>query len=224
MVILRIFLVLVIILTALVNGEASDNALPFLESSPLREISAQEVMANANNSLTVYDRVIINGDLFLNNNQYNPLRITNSVFKDNVSCKGVTFYGDVNFENTIFQKNAIFNETKFLTAANFNATRFQGEATFNMSRFPDSGTFDFAYFNRVANFESVWFDKFATFYNATFMEGAQFSFSEFNGAYANFESVRCIGDVYFYGSQFNTYCTFANARLEKNADFHATKF
>jgi len=223
-VILRIFLVLVIILAALVNGAASDNALHFLESFPLREISAEEVMTNANNSLTVYDRVIINGDLFLNNNQYNPLRITNSVFKDNVSCKGVTFYGDVNFENTTFQKNAIFNETKFLTAANFNATRFQGEATFNMSRFPDSGTFDFAYFKRVANFESVWFDKFATFYNATFMEAAQFSFSEFNGAYANFESVRCMGDVYFYGSQFNTYCTFANARLEKNADFHATKY
>jgi hypothetical protein len=215
---------LVIILTAVADGAASGNALPFLESISLREISAQEVMASANNSLTVYDRVIITGDLFLNKNQYNPLRITNSVFKDNVSCKGVTFYGDVNFENTTFQKNAIFNETKFLTAANFNATRFLGEATFNMSRFPDSGTFDFTYFNRVANFESVWFDKFATFYNATFMGDAQFSFSEFNGAYANFESVRCIGDVYFYGSQFNTYCTFANARLEKNADFHATKY
>ncbi|MCX6680543.1 MAG: pentapeptide repeat-containing protein [Methanothrix sp.] len=93
-----------------------------------------------------------------------------------------------------------------------------------MSRFPDSGTFDFTCFNRVANFESVWFDKFATFYNATFRGDAQFSFSEFNGAYANFESARCIGDVYFYGSQFNTYCTFANARLEKNADFHATKY
>jgi hypothetical protein len=222
--ILRICLMLAIILMALVNVAASDNALPLSESSQLKEISSQEVMENANNGLTVYDRVIIKGDLVLNRDQENPIRITNSVFSDNVSCKGVTFYGDVNFENTTFQRNAIFNETKFLTAANFNATRFLGEASFNMSRFPDSGTFDFAYFHRVANFESVWFDKFATFYNATFMGDAQFSFSEFNGAYANFESICCIGGVYFYGSQFNSYCTFANARLEGNADFHGTKF
>ena len=79
-------------------------------------------------------------------------------------------------------------------------------------------------FNNAADFESVWFDKFATFYNASFMSDAQFAFSLFNGAYANFESVNCVGDVYFYGSQFNTYATFSNARLEKNADFHATKY
>ncbi|MHB8119033.1 MAG: pentapeptide repeat-containing protein [Methanothrix sp.] len=215
---------LVIILTAVANGAASDNSLPFSESFPLKEISAQEVMANANNSLTVYDRVIIKGDLFLNKYQYNPLKITNSVFRDNVSCKGVTFYEDVDFENTTFQRNAIFNETKFVTTANFNATHFLGEASFNMSRFSDGGNFDFAYFNSEADFESVWFDKFATFYNAIFMGDVQFAFSVFNGAYANFESAQCIGDVYFYGSQFNSYCTFSNARLEKNADFHATKY
>ena len=161
---------LAIILIALANGAVSDNALPLSESFPLREISAQEVMANANNSLVVYDRVIIKGDLFLDKDQEHPVRITNSVFRDNVSCKGITFYGDVDFENTTFQRNAIFNETKFMTAANFNATRFLGEASFNMSRFPDGGNFDFAYFNGVADFESAWFDKFATFYNATFMK------------------------------------------------------
>lgn len=222
--ILKICLMLVIILSLVANGAVSDSASLLSKSFQLKEISAQEVMANANNSLCVYDHVIIKGDLFLNGDHENPIRITNSVFEDNVSCKGVTFYGDVNFENTTFQKNAIFNETKFLTAAGFNATRFLGEATFNMSRFPDSGNFDFATFYSVADFESVWFDKFATFYNAIFMGDAQFSFSEFNGAYANFESTRFIGDVYFYGSQFNSYCTFADARLEKNADFHATKY
>ena len=222
--ILKTCLMLAIILIAVTSGAASDNSLPFSESFPQREISSQEVMANANNSLTVYDHVIIKGDLFLNSDQKSPIRITNSIFRDNVICKGVTFYGDVNFENTTFQRNAIFNETKFLTAANFNATRFLGEANFNMSRFPDSGNFDFAYFNSVADFESAWFDKFATFYNATFMKDAQFAFSEFNGAYANFESTRCIGNAYFYGSQFNSYCTFSDARLEKNADFHATKY
>ena len=134
------------------------------------------------------------------------------------------FYGDVDFENTTFQRNAIFNETKFMSAANFNATHFLGEACFNMSRFEDGGNFDFAKFNNAADFESVWFDKFATFYNASFMSDAQFAFSLFNGAYANFESVNCVGGVYFYGSQFNTYATFSNARLEKNADFHATKY
>ncbi|MCX6678494.1 MAG: pentapeptide repeat-containing protein [Methanothrix sp.] len=222
--ILRICLMLSIILSALANGAVSDNVLPLSESFQLREISAQEVMANANSSLTIYDHVIIAGDLFLNIDQYTPIRITNSVFRDNVSCKGVTFYGDVNFENTIFQRNAIFNETKFMTAANFNGSRFLGEASFNMSRFTDGGNFDFTYFNGLADFAGVWFDKFATFYNATFMGEIQFPFSEFNGAYANFESAQCIGDVYFYGSQFNSYSTFADARLEKNADFHATKY
>jgi hypothetical protein len=215
---------LVVILTAVANGAAWDDSFPFSESFQLKEISAQEVMTNANNSPAVYDHVIIKGDLFLDKDQEHPLRITNSVFRNNVSCKGVTFYGDVNFENTTFQRNAIFNETKFLTAANFNATRFLGEATFNMSRFPDSGNFDFAYFNGVADFESVWFDKFATFYNATFMKDAQFAFSEFNGAYANFELTRFIGGIYFYGSLFNSYCTFSDAWLQENADFHATKY
>jgi hypothetical protein len=204
-------LMLVIILTAVANGAASENVLPLSESFQLREISSREIMANANDSPTVYDRVLVTGDLLLNIDQYNSIRITNSIFRDNVICKGITFYGDVDFENTSFQRNAVFNETKFMTMANFNATHFLGEASFNMSRF-------------AADFESVWFDKLATFYNATFMGDVQFAFSEFNGAYANFESVQCIGDVYFYGSQFNSYCTFSDARLEKNADFHATKY
>jgi hypothetical protein len=221
--ILRICL-LAIILIVFANGAVSSDELPSSQSIQLREISAQEVMANGNNSLILLDQVIINGDLYLDKHQYNPIKITNSVFRDNVSCKGTTFYGDVDFEKNIFQKNAIFNETKFMASANFNASRFLGEASFNMSRFNDGGNFDFAYFNSTADFESVWFDKFATFYNTSFMSDARFAFSLFNGAYANFESVNCVGDVYFYGSQFNTYATFSNARLEKNADFHATKY
>ena len=220
----RICLTLAVILVALANGAVSDNALPSSESFPLTVISAQAAMAKADNGSAVYDRVLIIGDFILNNNQNNPIKITNSIFRDNVSCKGITFYGNVDFENTTFQRNAIFNETKFMTMANFNATRFLGEASFNMSRFPDGGNFDFADFNRLADFDSSWFDKFATFYDVTFNGDAQFAFSEFNGAYANFESVHCIGDVYFYGSQFNSYGTFADARLEKMADFHATKY
>lgn len=213
-----------IILILFANGAVSIDELPLSQSIQLKEISAQEVMAEGNNSLIVLDRVILKGDLYLNKTQYNPIKITNSVFRDNVSCKGTTFYGDVDFENSTFQGNAVFNETKFMAAANFNATRFLGESSFNMSRFEDGGNFDFACFNNAADFESVWFDKFATFYNATFMSDVQFAFSLFNGAYANFESADFIGDVYFYGSQFNTYATFSNARLEKSADFHATKY
>lgn len=89
---------LVVILTAVANGAAWDDSFPFSESFQLKEISAQEVMTNANNSPAVYDHVIIKGDLFLDKDQEHPLRITNSVFRNNVSCKGVTFYGDVNSE------------------------------------------------------------------------------------------------------------------------------
>lgn len=223
-IILRICLMLAIILTAVANGAASNSDLPLSESFQLREVSAQEVMASANNSLVVYDRAVINGDLYLTVDQNTPIKVTNSIFRGNVSCKGITFYGDVDFENTTFQGNAIFNETKFMTAANFNATHFLREASFNMSRFLDGGMFDFADFSSLADFDSVWFDKFATFYNATFMGNAQFAFSEFNGAYANFEIAHFFGDLYFYGSQVNSYCTFADARLEKDADFHATKY
>jgi hypothetical protein len=215
---------LAIILICFLNEAVSNEYLPLSRSFHLKEVSAQEVMADGNNSLVVLDRVIIKGDLYLDTNQYNPIKITNSVFKDNVSCRGTTFHGEVDFENTTFRKNAIFNETKFMTRANFNSTHFLGGAIFNMSRFEDGGTFDFAYFNNTADYESVWFDKFATFYNATFMSDAQFAFSLFDGAYANFESVSCLGNAYFYGSQFNTYCAFSNSRLDKIADFHATKY
>jgi hypothetical protein len=215
---------LAIILIVFANEAVSSDELHLSKSIPLTKISAQEVMAEGNNSLIVLDRAIIKGDLYLDKHQYNPIKVTNSIFLDNVSCRGTTFYGDVDFENTTFRRNAIFNETKFMAAANFNATHFLGEAVFNMSRFDDGGNFDFAYFNKAADFESVWLDKFASFYNASFLSDAQFAFSLFNGAYANFEYVNCMGDVYFYGSQFNTYATFSNARLEKNADFHATKY
>lgn len=222
--ILRICLMLAIILTALANGAVSDDALPLSESFQLNEISAQEVIANANNSLVAYDRVVITGDLSLYKDQSNPLRITNSVFRDNVSCKGVTFYGNVDFENTTFQRDAIFNGTKFMVEANFNGSRFLGETSFNMSRFQDGVTFDFAHFSGLADFANGRFDKFTTFYNTTFKGDTQFPFSEFDGAFANFESAQFFGDVDFAGCQFNCYSTFAYAKLQKNADFHATKY
>jgi hypothetical protein len=222
--ILRICLMLAIILIAMANGEISDKFQPLSEFASSREISAQEIMANANISHIIYDHVIIKDDLFFNVDQYNPVKITNSVFLENVSFQGITFHGDVDFNNTTFQKNAVFDGTKFMAEANFNSSRFQEDASFNMSSFPDGGNFDFAYFGGVADFANVWFDKFASFYNATFKGDIQFPFSEFNGAYVNFESAQCLKDTDFSGSQFNSYATFANAMLGKNADFHATKF
>ncbi|HPT19927.1 MAG TPA: pentapeptide repeat-containing protein, partial [Methanothrix sp.] len=156
--------------------------------------------------------------------QNNPIRITNSVFQGDVICEGVTFQEEVDFENTTFMGDAVFNETKFMAAGNFNASRFLGEASFNMSRFPDGGNFDFAGFSGRADFANIWFDKFATFYDAGFEGDMIFPFSEFNGAYVNFESVLCLENVDFAGSQFNSYSTFAASRMEKNADFHAAKF
>jgi len=221
--ILRICL-LAIFLVAFAQEAVLGDGLPLSESIRMTGLSAQDVMAAGNITPIALDRVVINGDFYLGKNQVNSIRITNSIFRGNVSCEGTVFNGEVDFENTTFQKNAIFNETKFMTAANFNATHFMGGAIFNMSRFEDGGTFDFAYYNETADYESVWFDKFATFYNATFVKDAQFSFSLFDGAYANFEFVSCMGGAYFYGSQFNTYCAFTDARLEKIADFHGTKY
>lgn len=189
-----------------------------------REISAEDILEEANGSSVEYDRVSIIGDLVLDEPQYNSIKITNSAVEGNISCKGIAFYGNVDFSNTSFHKNAVFNGTKFMGEANFNSSRFYGAASFNMSRFPEGGTFDFAYFYDTADFANVWFDKFATFYNATFFEGGQFYLSEFNGAYANFETTRYLKDADFSGSLFNTYSSFEGAMLGEGADFHATKF
>lgn len=189
-----------------------------------REISAKDILAEANSSSIAYDHVTVIGDLALDNSQYNSIKIVDSSIEGNVSCKGIAFYGDVDFSNTSFHKNAIFNGTRFMAEANFNNSRFYGTATFNMSRFQEGGTFDFAYFDGLADFANVWFDNFATFYNATFMGDAQFYLSEFNGAYANFDCSRYLKYADFSGSLFNTYSTFEGAMIESGADFHATKF
>lgn len=219
----RICLMLALVM-AFACGGASSDAAPLTHSFAYKQVSAQQVMADVNNSSVSCDRAFVTGDLILSGIQKNPISITNSVFRDDVICNGATFQEAVDFENTTFQKNVIFNETKFGTAANFNSSRFQGDASFNMSSFPDGGNFDFAQFSGLADFANAWFDKYATFYNASFGGDILFSLSEFNGAYANFESARCAGALDFSGSRFNSYTTFAGALLEDNADFHATKF
>lgn len=188
------------------------------------EVSAEQIIANANSSPIIYDRIVISGDLKLEGPQYNPIIITNSAIRGNVSGKGITFYSNVDFSNTTFEKDAIFNESKFMAEANFNASRFYGTASFNMSRFPEGGTFDFVYFGDLADFANVWFDKFGTFYNATFTGDALFYLSEFNGAYANFEWTRHKKTADFSGSQFNAYSSFEGAIFEESSDFLSSRF
>lgn len=208
-------------LVCLVSCASCQSSSSFLS---LKKISAEDVMVMANNSSVAYDRVFIMGDFSVESDKYYSLQITNSVFANNVSCKGMTFFGNVNFENTTFSKDAIFNGSRFMLEANFNSSRFDGIASFNQSRFPDGVTFDFADFGGLADFANIQFDAFSTFYNATFRKQALFSFSEFDGSYANFETAQFLGDVDFAGCQFNTYSTFAGSRLEKSADFHATRY
>lgn len=190
----------------------------------LEPVSAEQVMACANGSAALFDRVFISGDLVLGPQFHGPLRITNSVIEGNVSCKGTTFSSPVDFENTTFSKAAIFNSSRFLGCANFNATSFMGPTSFNLSRFPESGTFDFVRFLELADFSGVSFDTFATFYMADFQGDALFSFSEFDGAYANFESTSFSGFVDFSGCQFNSYGTFAYDIFLDSSDFHGSKF
>lgn len=215
---------LVVVLIAVAVAGASEIATPAAASLRYEEISAEHILAEANDSPIIYDRVAIIGDLELAGPQHNPIRITNSDIRGNVSCKGITFYSDVDFSDTSFQNNAIFNGTKFMAEANFNNSRFYGTASFNMSRFPEGGTFDFAYFGDMADFANIWFDKFGTFYNATFSGDALFYLSDFNGAYTNFEWTRYLRNADFSGSQFNDYTTFEGAIFGNETNFLATKF
>ncbi|NPV62740.1 MAG: hypothetical protein HPY61_08950 [Methanotrichaceae archaeon] len=170
------------------------------------------------------DGVSVMGDLELNKSQYYPIKIINSVIEGNISCNGITFFENINFENTTFERSALFNGTNFMKEANFNNSRFSGNVSFNMSRFPEGGTFDYAFFGNRADFGNVWFDKFATFYNATFSQNAPFYLSQFNGAYANFEFTHFLKDADFTGSSFNTYGSFEGTVVDGYADLHATLF
>lgn len=221
---LRALLIPTIILMAFAAWMTLGSASSLFETSSYREVSAEEVMAEANGSSVSYDGVLIVGDLYLDADQHASIRITNSGFLGNVSCKGTTFYSSVNLENSTFYRNAIFNGSKFAVEANFNNSRFFGDAIFNTSRFLEGVTFDFVDFYGVADFSTSQFDAFSTFYNATFNKDALFSFSEFNGAYANFESSLFFGFADFAGCRFNSYGTFACSLFEDMADFHATRY
>ncbi|VVB72871.1 Pentapeptide repeats (9 copies) [uncultured archaeon] len=217
--VLRSWLLLLLVSVAMVN--ASGIA---LSASSYQQISAEDIVEKTNSSPVFYDFVVINGDLWLNNTQFYPIHITNSIIRGNVSCEGVTFLGDVDFSDTVFQNNAIFNSTKFQEAANFNNSSFNGISSFNMSSFAHGGTFDFAKFAGTADFANAWFDKFGTFYNATFFQDALFYLSEFNGAYLNFGSAQFEKNLDFSGSRFNTYCFFEGANIGETGDFHTSKF
>lgn len=221
---LRIWPILAIALTATAIACASGIAVPDQGCLQCKEITAEDIVAKVNSSPIILDRVVITDDLELNKAQYDPIKITNSVIRGNISCKGITFYGDVDFSNTSFIGSSIFNGTRFMAEANFNGSRFYGPASFNMSSFAQGGTFDFAYFGEVADFANTWFDKFGTFYNATFLGDALFYLSEFNGAYANFEYTQYLKNADFSGSHFDTYGSFEEAQFTKEADFHASKF
>lgn len=215
-------LAIVLLVVALTN--ASDGALFDYSRQFYEEITSKTIVYDLNSSSLDFDRVVVIGDLNLNKPLYNTIKITNSIIKGNISCEGKTVADDVNFENTSFIGNAYLNDTKFLGPANFNNSRFYGLAKFNTSRFTDGATFDFASFGQNADYANSWFDKFGTFYNATFYGDVQFTLSEFNGAYTNFESSSFYGDADFSGDQFGAYATFDNSVYRKNADFHGTKF
>lgn len=209
---------------AIAVAGASENIPPEYSRISYQEIPSKAILADLNSSSLSYDHVVVIGDLNLDKPAYDSIKITNSIIRGNISCKGATLSNDVNFENTTFGRNAIFNDTKFLGAANFNNSRFYGTATFNTSRFPDGATFDYAVFNQTADFANAWFDKFGTFYNATFWGAAQFPLSEFNGAFINFGSSLFLEDADFSGDQFSAYAAFDDAGFRKKADFHGTKF
>ena len=103
---MRIWLVLAaaLIAVSIAIANASEIASPNSGHLQYREIHAEDILAEANNSSVEYDRVSIIGDLVLDEPQYNSIKITNSDVEGNVSCKGIAFYGNVDFSNTSFHK------------------------------------------------------------------------------------------------------------------------
>ena len=57
-------------------------------------------------------------------------RLAFSQIEGNISCNGITFFENINFENTTFERSALFNGTNFMKEANFNNSRFSGNVSF----------------------------------------------------------------------------------------------
>lgn len=193
-------------------------------SPQYEEIHAKDIGDKDNNIPINYDHVSIIGDLDLDQREFKSISITNSLFRGNASFSGTAFSEKADFRGTSFQKSAVFYRTLFGGAADFTGCHFGGEANFSESGFNAGATFDFAAFDRNASFLTVRFDNFGSFLNATFWGDANFFLAQFNGLYANFEESHFLGTADFVGCQFCPFLSFSKARMDKDTDFHASRF
>jgi hypothetical protein len=188
------------------------------------KISARDILDKAANSPMIYDHVVVIGDLELKNNEYKEINITNSLIEGNASFSGSTFSGGAIFRNTTFLKAAEFAKSRFNGEADFNHSHFCGAANFSESRFIEGATFDYTTFDKTADFSVNSFEKSGSFSNAIFAGDALFFLSQFNGVYANFESTQFLKNVDFDSITFSTFLSFAESKIDKNADFHGCRF
>lgn len=206
-----------------IAGASEDMALNPAFSN-LSEVHAVDLENSAEGSSIDYNHIRLIGDIELTKPFYKSMRITNSIVEGNISALGTVFNGKVDFTDTSFRKNATFFNAKFGGEVDFSKSRFLGDVNFSQSKFLEGATFDLNRFGKKANFAAAEFDKFGSFYNSTFKEKAIFDLTQFNGAYANFESSKFLDRASFGAALFNTYMSCAKAKFEKNVDFHVSQF
>jgi uncharacterized protein YjbI with pentapeptide repeats len=187
-------------------------------------IPADVLENNIDRGQVNYDWVCIIGDLNLSNRKFKSISITNSVIEGTVSFLNSKFSEKADFKRSNFFKDALFYKTIFYEIADFDGAHFHQEANFSESNFLGGGDFDRVIFGKNASFVASHFDNFATFHQSEFYGKSQFYLSEFDGLYANFGSTQFCDDVNFASTQFNSFASFVNSKMLKQADFHASKF
>ena len=188
------------------------------------EVPASEVLAHISNHEPVeYDHVTIKGNLNLNQQQLNLIRITDSRIDGVMNFNGAKFLDIVNFERTKFLRDSDFSGSQFMKDAHFSGSQFMGDADFSESKFSKDADLREAKFSGRADFGNSNFNGTAYFGGSSFSKDADFWSTSFK-RYADFRSANFREDSDFWRSNFNDIADFQSTNFKGYADFSESKF
>jgi uncharacterized protein YjbI with pentapeptide repeats len=218
------FIIIMLPFVIMANGASNE---------PLRVVQASEILAKIENEMPVnYNNAIIkstvnlyqldlpNTDSIMGYDRVklvnSSIKITNSIFEENVDFGNALFRNRMEFENTTF--NGLFDNWKAI---------FEGPTTFKRCRFLSAG-FKEAHFNNYTSFEWCTF-KDANFDGSEFNKHVSFLRVRFGTDNYGGNSVKFLGTEFqdgvdFWASSFNIPFYFHPMLVNDSADFNYAKF
>lgn len=162
------------------------------------------------------------------------IKITNSVFVNDVDFLKTQFNKPVSFFDTSFSGKSNFFLTNFVDNAYFDYTNFSGDTSFTFSTFSGDASFSSASFVSNTDFNYTNFGGFTDFDYTSFDGNVDFKSTRFSGitsfTNANFSSITSFSDAifsdnaYFKYSNFSDDTDFEAANFVGNAHFEAVNF